>query len=207
MFLLRRPQFSIETTGPVIKGADYAQIIDATRFIDAARDHAEKIEQQARMAFEQRKQEGHEQGLNEARLEMVSQMFEIVERAAGYLEHVEEQVVTIVMNSLRHILATLPPDELIVQSVRKALAAVMANQKQVTLRVPHAQVDAVQRRLNEILSTFPAIASIEIAADSRLEGSDCILETDVGVVQAGVDIQLRAIEGALRKNLHRESQP
>ncbi len=204
MFLLKRPGFELESTSAVIKGSDYARVLEASELLDAAREQGKRIEAEAERVFEQRKEEGYEKGLDEARQEMVVQMFEVAERTAAYLEHIEEQVTKIVVNSLRHIVASLPPDELIIQSVRKALAAVMANQKQVTLRVPHEQVDAVQQRISELLSAFPAITTIEVAADSRLEGTDCILETELGVVEAGAEVQIKAIEKALQKSLNRE---
>ena len=38
-------------------------------------------------------------------------------------------------------------------------------------------------------------------ADSRLSDGGCILETDVGVVDASIDVQLQAIENSLSKSL------
>lgn len=205
MLLLKRPGFELESTSPVVKAEVYDRIVEAGAILDEARAHAAALEREAEEAFERRKEEGYRKGLDEAREEMSLQLFDMVERSASYLERVEEHVVVIVMNSLKHILATLPPDEVIVQTVRKALASVMANQKQVVLRVAYEQVDAIQNRVNEILAAFPAIASIEVTADPRMNGTDCILETDVGVVEAGAEVQLRAIERALRGSLHREA--
>lgn len=201
MLLLRRGDFVLETHSPVIKGEDYARVVEAGRIVEEAQAYARELKERAEAEFEQRRAEGYQEGLNEAREEMALQMFEMVDRSAAYLEHIEDEVIKIVVNCLKQILATMPADEVIVQTVRKVLGSVMANQKQLVLRVPFEQAETVGGRVQEILASFPGLMSIEVVPDQRLSGTDCILETDVGVVEAGADVQIRAIERVMRKNL------
>lgn len=205
MLLLKCDGFEIESTGNVIKGDVYARVVEATQILDAARAEADRMAQDAQRRFEELSRQGYEEGVNKAREEMALQMFEMLDKTTEYLEHVEGQIIEIVVNSLKQILASLPPEEVIVGAVRKTLAAVMRNQRQVCLRVPAAQVENVRKQIQAILSEFPGIATVDVTADARLEGTDCILETDVGVVEAGVRQQLQILEKALQKSLRKDA--
>ncbi len=205
MLLLKRDGFEIESVGSVIKGEVYARVVEAAELLDAAKAESDRMAEAAQRRFEELSAQGYEEGINKAREEMALQMFEMLDKTTDYIEHVEGQVVEIVVNSLKQILASLPPEEVIVGAVRKTLAAVMRNQRQVTLRVPAAQVEAVRNQIQSMLSEFPGIATMDVTADARLDGTDCILETDVGVVEAGVRQQLQILEKALRKSLRRDA--
>lgn len=43
--------------------------------------------------------------------------------------------------------------------------------------------------------------NVEVAADPRLNPGDCILETEIGVVDASLETQLQAIEQALQRRI------
>ncbi len=205
MLLLKRDGFEIESTGSVIKADVYAHVVEAAEILDAAKAESDRMAEAAQRRFEELSAQGYEEGVNKAREEMALQMFEMLDKTTEYLEHVEGQVLEIVVNSLKQILASLPPQEVIVNGVRKTLAAVMRNQRQVTLRVPAAQVEAVRAQIHAMLTEFPGIATIDVTADARLDGTDCILETDVGVVEAGARHQLQILEKALRKSLRKDA--
>lgn len=201
MFLLKKGNFIVESHSPVIKGSDYARLVESSDIVSEAQAYADQMREASQAAFEQSRQDGYQAGLDEAREEMALQLFEMVGKSAEYLEHIEDEVIKIVINCLKQILATMPPDEIIVQTVRKVLGSVMANQKQVTLRVAPEHADDVSARVHDILASFSGLLGIEVLPDQRLNGTDCILETDVGVVEAGADVQIRAIEKVMRKNL------
>ena len=128
---------------------------------------------------------------------------ETAARGADYLASLEERVVDVVVRSLRRILGEMDDKERIVRVVRHSLE-VVRNQRQVILRVSPAEIDAVRARLNEILSGFPGITNLEVAADGRLPAGGCILETEIGVVDASVDVQLEAVVKALTKRMKGE---
>lgn len=100
----------------------------------------------------------------------------------------------------RRILGEMDDRERVVSVVRHALE-VVRNEKQVTLRVAPAGIDAVRERLNPILAGFPGITALDVTADGRLRPGGCTLETEIGVVDSGVDVQLEAVRRALTKTM------
>jgi type III secretion protein L len=61
-------------------------------------------------------------------------------------------------------------------------------------------VEIVKGKLNEIMSDLPEIRFIDVVPDNRLNDDDCILETEIGVVDARIDVQIEAIRKALMKS-------
>jgi type III secretion protein L len=81
--------------------------------------------------------------------------------------------------------------------VQRALALVRG-QKQLTLRVNPAQADALRADLDSLLTTFPTIECVDVAADGRIALDACLIESEIGVVEASLPAQLAALESALK---------
>jgi type III secretion protein L len=94
-------------------------------------------------------------------------------------------------------------DRTLVRKVVKNALTVVRNQKQVTLRVSPGQAEDVKESLNSILADFPGIGFIDVMGDGRIKPGGCILETEIGVVDASVDIQLEAIQQSLEKKFQK----
>ncbi len=185
--------------GRVIKAADYAATLEAQDILAAARAEAGRIVADAKATYESEKIRGREDGLAEGKEWAAEQMLETAARGADYLASLEERVVDVVVRSLRRIVGEMDDRERIVRVVRHALE-VVRNQRQVILRVSPAEIDAVRARLHEILAGFPGVTNLEVTA-----AGGCILETEIGVVDASVDVQLEAIVKALTKRMKGES--
>ena len=84
--------------------------------------------------------------------------------------------------------------------VRGALSAVR-NQKQVTLRVAPDKVDLLKKSTDELLASFPGIGYVDIVADGRLNDDACIVETEIGIVEASMEGQIAALGRAFAKIL------
>jgi type III secretion protein L len=90
--------------------------------------------------------------------------------------------------------------ERIFMTVRNVLA-VARSQKQVTVRLAPAEVAAVRERIDTLKQEFPGIHVIEVVPDHRLEGDACVLETEVGVVEASLETQKKALRQAFERVL------
>jgi type III secretion protein L len=184
----------------LLKARDYQVFEQAQQILDDAQQRADAIVAGAEAEFEAEKTRGYEEGLEQARMELAEQMLDTVGRTVDYFSGVEDKVVGIVSSAVRRILGEFDDAELIVRVVHNALH-VVRNQKQVTLRVHPDQEQAVTGRLSHILSGHSAISYLEVVADHRLEAGGCILETEVGVVDASVEVQLQALEKAMTARL------
>jgi type III secretion protein L len=109
-------------------------------------------------------------------------------------------MVDLVMDAVRAVIYAYDDKERIQITVRNVLA-VARSQKQVTVRVTPVEVAAVREKLDALKAEFPGIEVIEVMPDHRLEGDACVLETEVGVVEASLETQLTALRQAFERVL------
>ncbi len=117
-----------------------------------------------------------------------------------YFEKVEERMTQLVMQCMRRVVADFDDQKRVVTVVRSALAAVR-NQKQITLKVAPDRVEMVKAATDELLAAYPGIGYLDLVADSRLHDDACIVETEIGVVEASIEGQIAALGRAFTRIL------
>ncbi len=196
---IKKDRFTFPDNKKVIKADEYSIYLEANGIIERAREEANRIIEEAKQVYEAEKERGYQDGIIAGKMEISEQMISTVSKTVNYFASIEEKVAGTVITALKKILGTFDENELVLKVVRNALSVVQ-NQQQVTLRVSEEQVEMVKTRINEILSEFPRISFIEVVPDSRLKSGDAILESDIGVVDARVDVQIDAIKKSLMKS-------
>lgn len=186
----------------LVKAPEYAAVVEAERVLEEARARAAAIEAEARAAYEAEKARGYADGLAEAAAEAVEQQIETVGRTVAWFGTVEARMVEVVTAALRKVLGELDEGELVRRVVHAAMRT-MRNQRQVVVRVAPEAVAEVQGRLTEIMADYAGISFVEVQADGRLRRGGCILESELGVVDASVEVQLEALSRALARAFSR----
>ena len=190
----------IEPGQKVVPAEHYQAWLDGEGIIAAARAEAERIVREAQVAYEEQKQQGYDDGLLEGRMEMAEKMVDSVGQAVDYFGNLEVKLKELVLKAVRRIVGDFDVSDRGTGVVLEALS-LARNQTNVTLRICPAEADAARARLTEITKPYPGIHYLEVVPDPRLGPSDCILESELGVVDASIDVQLKAIEKSLAKTL------
>jgi type III secretion protein L len=198
LFRIDRKGLSASPDSRLIRAAEWAEYLSAREIVAAAERHAESLHREAEEALAEEKRRGYEEGLLQSRQEQIENMMETVLKSIEYLEGMEKGVAGLVGDALRKILGEMPPEERIAGVVRQALNLVRG-QKKVTLSVAPEDEASLRLHLEEILSRYASIDFIEIAADGRLAPGSCLLQSELGVIDAGIETQVRAIVNTLEK--------
>lgn len=196
MLCLEKSSASIVPTARVLKKDDHAFLIEGQKILEAARHEAALIKQQAEAEAEAKRQEGFRKGQEEGKAAIAEHIVETMSQSAAYFARVEDVMVDLVIRAVRHVIGEFNEREVAERVVRRALESTR-NENQVTVRVPPNQADQLKTRIASIVQTFPKIQFFDIQADGRLPENGCVLETEIGVVDASLETQLKAIEKAL----------
>ena len=203
VLFIKKEGFQVPHGRKILKAGEYQDYLAAEKVMEKARAEAERILKEAKGEYESEKEKGYRAGLTEGKINISQQMMDTVNRTVDYLASVEEKVIDIVMTALRKIIGEMDDRELIRKVVSNALS-VVRDQKEVTLRVSPKEVETVKKDLNTIIADFPAIGFIDVVGDQRMNPGGCILETEIGDVDASVDVQLEAIKRSLTEKLERK---
>ena len=184
----------------VLKAQDYTRYLESQHLVDAASAKAESIIQQAQQAYEAEKQRGYQAGMEQAKVENAQILLDTLAKSNQYYLQVENKMTEVVLEAVRKIINTFDDVETTTRVVKEALYLV-SNQKQVILHVHPDQVSEVKENVSTVLSEFPEVGYVDVVADGRLKNGGCILETEVGIIDASIDGQLQALRQAMKKQL------
>ncbi|WP_081932880.1 HrpE/YscL family type III secretion apparatus protein [Candidatus Arsenophonus nilaparvatae] len=180
----------------ILKKADYQSYLNGQEFINIAKQHARKIENDADSIYQERYTAGWQEGLAQSAQQQAEIIHQTLINCQIFYQQVENQLVNITIEAMRKIIANYEPNELLYKNISQNLALVHQHKK-VILRISPKQVNFLQSKLTELHKIQPEIEYIDIVEDPRLEEKDCILETEVGMLNATIESQLNAIKQAL----------
>lgn len=194
-------RLSTDTPAPaegvkVIKAAELAPLYEAADLLAAARKRAAEIEAKAQEAYRRRYEEGYADGLEAGKMENAEKMMETVLASVEFIENIENTVVNVVNQSIRKIVGDMDDETRIKRIVGTALNAVRGQQR-VTVRVCPTEEPVVTKALAAMTSG----SYLTVVADPRLGPDSCILESELGVVDASLDTQLKALEHAFSSKI------
>ncbi|MDF2377669.1 MAG: HrpE/YscL family type III secretion apparatus protein [Verrucomicrobiales bacterium] len=196
MFRLAKSQLEFVENRAILPAREYAALVEAEGLIEAARAEAERIRREAEEEYAKRRAEGYEAGLEKGKAEIAERMVDYMGRSAAYFSKVEGVLIDVVMRAARRVIGEFDQKEVVERVVRRALEATR-NEGHVTVRVAPALADDLKSRIGDILGGFPKVEFLEVVPDGRVPEGGCILETELGFVDASLETQFKAIEKAL----------
>ena len=203
MFRLNNDSIQPAAGTKLIKSSELGRLLEANALLEAAREKAAEMERAALDAYEEKKQEGYLDGLEEGKLEHAEKMMETIISSVEFIEGIESTLVSVVNQSIRKIIGDLDDKERIVRIVRNALNVVRGQQK-VTVRVAPADEAAVLEAMAGMTAGSSGSSFMTVIADARLERDSCIIESELGVVDASLSTQLKALENAFKSKIQQQ---
>lgn len=174
-----------------IDGKVYEASQQAKQIIDDALKEAEQIREiEKKKGFDA----GYEQGLRQV-AEVLVRFKQEKERV---LSEIEPQVVMLVRKIAEKIIGKELElnNETIVNIVKQALQPVK-QQKEIIIRVNPQDVEILEKNKAGIIDVLARTNDISIKPDDSVVSGGCIVETEIGTIDARLDTQLRVLEQVL----------
>lgn len=201
MLLVNKPGFGLVSDRRLVKAADVAVAKTAAETIALAEAEAARTREEAKIAFEAEKKRGYDEGIAAGKMEIAMQKLDLVDQSVAFMESVESKMADVVMKALRSFMVETGDKAMVIEIVRKTMAAVIRTQKQVVLKVAPEMAEHVKSKITDLKIAYPTVETFDVVEDSRLKGATCVLETEAGVADASVETQLAAIEKSLKRHL------
>ena len=177
----------------------------AEEILAAARIQADELLQQAAAQIEQAavqaeqaEQEGFAAGERRAAQDWHARHAEQAEKVAQNAHGMHEKLADIVSSAVERIVTTEPRAALY-QRALKNVQALTRGASSLTLRV--CPDDAEQARAS-LEGMEGGALSVQVAADPGLRPGSCIFESELGVLDASLELQLDALRQAMTRAVH-----
>lgn len=183
----------------ILKAADYQELVTYEELLNQLEQRFHQKEKVAAVALAKSIQRGLEEGQERANRQASEQMVLFAGRINDTLAKMEEELVELVTQAVRKVVRNIPIEDQVREAVLGGIELVRGSHKLLVRVHPHQQA-AVAAQLDAIPHRFK---SLEVVGDPELKTDDCILESDIGIVNAGLEPQLQIIEQALRMTFSR----
>ena len=208
-----KDRIDAEITTSITSGREMGRVIDrealaaggeAKQILSAARADATKIRAEAKEILNQVKEEmerskkegfekGHQEGLENA-LEMLHRVKEL--RAKLFSDN-EGEIIKLVLEIAKKVIGRefSENDKAVLNVIRLALSDAVGDK--IIVRVNPEDYKNIKNNQKELISATDGSSTLQLREDEEVQPGGCIVETDIGTIDAQIDTQLSAIKKAL----------
>ena len=188
----------------ILKASEYEKIQQASSIIENAPSSASAILSEAEHIRLDAFKQGHKKGIEEARTESIEHKINLVHESINYLSKLENDVTDLVVSSIRKIISSYEPDELVFQSIKLGLKELIIRDH-ITVRVPPGHIQLLLSLTSELEETDNEF--IDVLFDERLKGNQCVIESEFGIINVDVDIKVSELEAAIKSHINHQLDP
>jgi type III secretion protein L len=189
----------------VIKNQIVSARSEAARIVEEAEDFAAEIGREALGEADRLRVEAHREGTENALAEYERHLLEAREIRERVWRETEKDLLRLAVRLAERIIGREieKDDKAVVEIVSSALQNARQQEK-LTVRVNPKDLPVVERDAQRF-SSGGRIQFIDFVADPRVATSGCLIESEVGTIDARLETQLRVLERALLSQSEGES--
>jgi type III secretion protein L len=181
----------MKPTGVVIRAEEARLWSQAASAIEEARQHVERTTAWVQSAHQEAKERGFKEGWSAGAQEAARLVAMMAARTDLYARDLERDLPALVLGILERILGTFDPGEVLSSAVRQAVGKLRTG-AEITVRVSPDRADDVRRSLDD-LSRLHGTPLVRVEADPGLIPGACVLQSEFGNVELGIEAQLEAL--------------
>lgn len=177
--------------------------VEVERMVKEAEMRVAEIEHEAyQKGYEAGREVGFKKGQAEVR-RLIDRLGVIIGQAIDIREEIiaasEKQMVEMILMIARKVIKDEVAErkEVVLNNIREALRRIK-DRDRVNIRVNFADLELTTAHKDELIKMMESLRKVNIYEDSRVDRGGCIIETDVGAIDARISTQLNEIEEAIR---------
>ncbi|RPI94880.1 MAG: flagellar assembly protein FliH, partial [Spirochaetales bacterium] len=176
---------------------------EAEKMIKDAELKVSEIEHEAyKKGYEAGREEGYKEGQAEV-MRLIDRLGTIVSTAVDIRDDIirssEKLMTEMILMIARKVIKDeiVERREVVINNIREAIKRVK-DRDRIDIRVNFADLDMTTAHKDELIKMMESLKKVNIYEDSRVDRGGCIIETDVGAIDARISTQLDTIEEAIR---------
>ena len=188
----------VAVAGTRIPRRAWSEVTDLARVLHEARTVLTEAQETAKSIRERAFAQGYAEGSAAAKAASARYLLDAQHAAQEFVGASQQRIVALSLGILGRIAPRLGQSELVSAMVLEALNAVTGEQSLRVYVAPEA-VAATEAVLAEWQKEHARIEAPRVTADPTLEAFGCVVESELGRIEAGLAAQLAAVHDALTK--------
>lgn len=191
------PSSNLAARQKIIKNQIVSAQREAARILEEAEEFAAEIRREAREEAENLRVEAHREGTESALTEFELKLIESREIRERVWRETEKDLLRLAVRLAEKIVGReIKKDGKTVVDIVSAALQNARQQEKLTVRVNPADLPTIEKEM-ERFSTGGRIQFVDFVADPRVSSGGCLIESEVGTIDARLETQLRVLERAL----------
>lgn len=204
----------IQESKEKVKREDEAARLNADQIVERAKLEVERMVKEAEMRVAEIEHEAYQKGYDAGRevgfkkgqsevRRLIDRLGTIVGQAIDVRENIiadsEKQMVDMILMICRKVIKdeVVERKEVVLNNIREALKRIK-DRDRVDIRVNFADLELTTAHKDELIKMMESLRKVNIYEDSRIDRGGCVIETDVGSIDARISTQLKELEEAIR---------
>lgn len=201
--VIKRPPGTTGLRG-VVKNQTIAALREAEEIVARARAEGDEIRREALEEAERVREAAYREGFEKALAEFTEHLINIKEIRVNALMDAERDLLRLSVRIAEKILGReLDADKGAIGDIVKAALHNARQQEKISVLVNPSDLEAAAEAY-ERFSKEGRNRNIDFVADPSVDAGGCVIETEVGRIDAGLETQLKVIESALLKQAEAE---
>lgn len=189
----------------VIKNQITSARIDAEKIVSEADEYSVLVRGQAKEDADNLREKGYRDGLDKALLEMEQNLLDVREVRDRVMREVEQDLLRLSVRLAEKILGReIEKDNKAIVNIVATALVNARQQEKLTVRINPADVQVVEKEIENVTPSGK-IRFLDFVADPRVSVGGCMIESEVGTIDARLETQLRILERALLAQSEGES--
>lgn len=181
----------------VIKNQIVSAREEAARIMEEAEEFASEVRREARQEAENLRAEAYREGNETALAEFELHLLEVREIRERVWRETEKDLLRLAVRLAEKIIGReIKRDDKAIIDVVSAALQNARQQEKLTVRVNPADLPNVENSV-EKFSSSGRVRFVDFTADPRVSVGGCLIESEVGTIDARLETQLRVLERAL----------
>lgn len=179
----------------------------AQQLLAQAREEAKELLARARVEFDRAAERGAEEGRTQALAqwwEEASAALTLRHAASGAMR---EQIASLVVEAVSRIVRASAPAELFVRAAQ-TVERILGETGSVTVRVRADEEPIARTAFEEVARHWQAlgrVVSVRLVPSLELPPGSCICHSEVGTIDASLDVQLRALAQVVQRSVEQQA--
>lgn len=183
----------LDQSKKIIKAEEIWAFQDSKKIISEAERRRLEIIDAAVTAFEIEQRRGYSEGVEKAKLEQAKNMVGVISQTVDYFGAVEAQMANLVLDAIKKIIDEFSEEEKVFNIVKKSLT-IAREQRHILIKIHPEIIVGLKPEIENLREKYPVFESLEIISDSNLAKDSCVIETEIGKIEASVKSQLQALK-------------
>ena len=210
--LVLRGSIKNDPISPIVKREEYTILKEAEKIIAEAKEKRQKLleqadvqiglmKEEAQKEIDEMRKQAEQEIAKQCEQKQLEMLFHMLSNGIKYFSNCQDTFIQTLRSLFLKIWEECPPEERMLKIVKTTIKT-LPNGKFLQISVNQEQIGLLKQKMKDLQDCLPTLERIEIVASKTLEIDECILETETGILEAGLTVQLDVLMKAINSIIH-----